>query len=440
MNLKPLALSAVILGLTGCGSQQSDVVPVMKNTADSYMTAATSDTTDGSNATTAVPDSETTEPETAPPTTLSEPPADLVLTCKETLEVYSDETIYSILTAKNVSILNGEDKIDTSSTGNHEVTVKCSENGADFETKLTYEVVDTTAPILLNSGDGATHITGTPFDLSNYVGFADNYDSAPVLTYSGDIDPNVPGSYSLCATVTDSSGNVLNWDLTMNVADTKPPVVYDDFGMPFSDFISQYGGEGRRLGIDVSAWQGDIDFEAVKNAGCEFVMIRVGYCYDEEVTPTLDDWFFSNISEAQAAGLDTGIYYYSADNTPEKLASHAEWVLQQLDGYSLTLPAAFDWEEFGNFQQYGMSIHDLNELYSQFSDTMRAHGFSSMLYSSKNFLNNFWTADTKSLDSVWLAHFVEDTDYTGEYAMWQVCSAGTIDGIDGYVDFDIMYS
>lgn len=439
MNLKPLALSAALLTLTGCGKEQSDVVPVMKAAPDTSQSAST-DTTAAGDVSTATADAETAETTSVPPTTLSEPPADLVLTCKDSVEVYSEQTIYSILTAKNVSILNGEDKIDTSSLGAHEITVRCSDDGMEFETPLTYEVVDTTAPILLNSGNGSVHLAGKGFDLGDYVGFADNYDKSPSLTYSGDIDPNTPGSYALYASVTDSSGNETSWDLTINVSDSVPDTVFDSFGMPFSDFVSQYGGDGKRLGIDVSAWQGDIDFEAVKNAGCEFVMIRVGYCYDEEETPTLDDWFFSNISEAQAAGLDTGIYYYSADNTPEKLAAHTEWILQQLEGRSLSLPAAFDWEEFGNFQQYGMSIHDLNELYSQFSETMRAHGFSSMLYSSKNFLNNFWTEETKSLDSVWLAHFVEDTDYTGEYAMWQVCSAGTIDGIDGYVDFDIMYS
>lgn len=439
MRYRPPAVllaAAVLTGtFTGCGSKENDVVPVMNSNIEATATQ-TNDTTAAEST-----DETTSAPETIAEatTSASEPPADLVLTCLDSVEVYSDETIYSILTNKNVEILNGEDKVDTAETGAHTVTVKCSKDGAYFEKELAYNVTDSEAPVVLNSGNGAAHIVGTPFDLSNYVGFADNYDKAPTLTYSGDIDPDTLGSYPLTATVCDSSGNSTSWDLTINVAETAPPVVYDESGPTFDEFISQYGGESKRLGIDVSTWQGDIDFSAVKNAGCEFVMIRVGYCYDEE-EPTLDDHFAANLANAKSAGLDVGIYYYSADNTPDKVKRHARWVAEQLGDTKLELPVAFDWEEFSKFQQYGMSIHDLNELYLQFADEMKKSGYDTILYSSKNFLNNFWTESTKAAYPVWLAHFIDETDYTGEYAMWQMSSGGTIDGIAGKVDLDILYS
>ena len=84
-----------------------------------------------------------------------------------------------------------------------------------------------------------------------------------------------------------------------------------------------------------------------------------------------------------------------------------------------------------------MNIKDLNDLFELFCDEMESYGYSGMLYSSRNFLYNFWTNEKKY--PVWLAHFVDETDYTGDYAMWQASCTGNISGIYGDVDVDILY-
>lgn len=359
-----------------------------------------------------------------------------LISCKSSVEVYSSVRLADLINENNVDLEEPDMLIDTSEVGTRSVNVRFSSDGTDYEQTLDYTVADTTDPVLLNSGWGACHIVNTPFDLNNYVGYADNYDRDVTLTYSGTVDPNTVGSYPITATITDDSGNSTTWDLTINVAESIPPYSGDFEQVAFSDFCSRYAGEGRKFGIDVSTWQGDIDFNAVKEAGCDFVIIRIGYYYDHMV---MDDYFRQNLENAKAAGLPVGIYFYSADNSEAAVREHASWIAEQLNGTPLDFPVAFDWEEFGTFQEYHMSIHDLNQYYLAFADEMKKCGYTTMLYSSKNFFNNFWSESTKASSPIWLAHYVDSTDYTGKYAIWQASCSGKIAGIAGNVDMNILY-
>ena len=132
------------------------------------------------------------------------------------------------------------------------------------------------------------------------------------------------------------------------------------------------------------------------------------------------------------------MYFYSDANTPERIAAETAWIADTLSPYSLDLPVAYDWENFSNYQQYHMSIRHANDLYLLFDEQMRSCGHDTMLYSSKNFLENFWDTQRVPSEKIWLAHYTSKTTYNGGWKMWQMCSDGMIDGIDGYVDVDIM--
>lgn len=428
MKLKYIMPLIAVCLMTGCGDKKVSSVREKTTKAETTTSAVT---------TTAV--KTTTKPAVTTVTTTkkTDPPTDLVMKCMDVVEVYDEIKLSDFITEKNVELKDGNAMIDTSDTGVFEVEIPYIYNGGEFTQKLQYSVVDTTEPVILNTGWTPDHKVGTDFDLNDYVGFADNFDSAPVLTYTGEIDPNKVGSYPLTATVTDSSGNFSTWDVTINVVENVPPPVDDNPRVNYSDFISRYDDGKVRFGIDVSAWQTDVDYNAVRDAGCSFVMIRIGYYYSEV---KMDDYFRANLENAVKAGLDVGLYFYTTDNTIEGAREHARWIADQLNGQKLDLPVAFDWEEFANFQKYGMSIHDLNEVYLAFADEIENCGYSSMLYSSRNFLNNFWTERTKASHPVWLAHFVDETNYDGEYAMWQASAYGHIPGIHGDVDMDIIYS
>lgn len=360
-----------------------------------------------------------------------------VIASLERVEVYDVITIADFIIESEAEIVNCDDLLDTSHIGEFEILVSYFQGGTVFEKKMSYIVEDTETPLILNSGWNPYHKIGTSFDLNNYVGFADNYDRNPILTYEGEVDPDTAGDYPVTATVTDSSGNQTSWDMYIYVVDELPNFPDTNERINFNDFISTYAGEGRQFGIDVSTWQGDIDFNAVKEAGCSFVMIRIGYYYDDIV---MDDRFCDNIQAARDAGLDIGVYFYTTGNSVDTIREHARWISEILGGEPINLPVAFDWEEFTNFQKYGMNIRDLNEFYLAFSDEMRAYGYETMLYSSKNFLNDFWDSDIKDSSPVWLAHYVDETDYEGDFYIWQQSNCGRISGIYGDVDMNIMYT
>lgn len=303
------------------------------------------------------------------------------------------------------------------------------------EFTLNYTVIDTVDPISLWYWDGAILERGTKFDIQEIIAYGDNADPEPQVKVDGTVNMDENGEYPLHVTVTDASGNSTEWDMTVEVADTVPEYEDDTPRTKFEDFVKEYKGDGRSFGIDVSAWQDDVDYETVKKAGCEFVIIRIGWSDEGKVT--LDNWFDNNFKKAKAAGLKVGVYLYSYDNNEENVRASAAWIADKLGGEKLDFPVAFDWEDFGVFQTYKMSFADLNRLYDVFADELSKSGYDCMLYGSKLRLEKVW--DDTDTRPVWLAHYTDKTDYEGPYMLWQASSTGNIEGISGDVDMDILY-
>lgn len=411
--------------LTGCKAQAQPAARMAEETQAVTETAAE----------TAAPEiaAEEQEPETTAPTVHREPPEDAVIIVDATIEVHEKMTVSGLLAGTNVQLLNDDEVVDTSTTGECSTSISYTYEGELYEHEISYTVKDTTAPLLLNGGYDAEVELGDAFDLNEHVGYADNYDRSPQLTYWGTVDTSVCGTYPLLATVTDSSGNATSWELSIRVVEQKSEPADNQPRLTFDALREQYAGEHVSFGIDVSKWQKNIDFEEVRNAGCEFVIMRMGYFYDEII---MDEYYLSNMERARAAGLDVGVYIYTTANTEEEVRENARWIIQQLDGQELDFPVVFDWESFSNFQQYGMSIHDLNVLFNVFAEELEQHGYSAMLYSSRNYLNDFWY---ETEHPVWLAHYTDRTNYAGDYVMWQMSSRGRIHGITGDVDLNILY-
>ena len=114
----------------------------------------------------------------------------------------------------------------------------------------------------------------------------------------------------------------------------------------------------------------------------------------------------------------------------------AKWILKQIKGYDVELPIVFDWENWANFNKYHISFYHLTKMAEDYLDVFKKAGYEGMLYSSKYYLENIWL-DT-SYDK-WLAHYVDNTTYEGDYSFWQLCDNGRVDGISGDVDIDIRY-
>lgn len=165
-------------------------------------------------------------------------------------------------------------------------------------------------------------------------------------------------------------------------------------------------------------------------------MIRIGRTKGTNKEYFIDKNFIRNIEEANKYNIDTGIYFYSYSNSNESAIKDAKWVLKQIKDYQVTLPIAYDWEEWSSFNNYHLSFFGLTSMAESFLDTIENAGYDGMLYSSKSYLENIWFP-TKY--DVWVAHYTDSADYTGKYKMWQLCDNGRVDGIEGNVDIDIIY-
>ena len=144
---------------------------------------------------------------TIPAKGISTPPDDLTLTVPETLEANEQISVGEVISHSDIILQNADEYINTTELGKTQINVKYLYKDKLYEYPIDCNVTDTTAPVLLNSGDGAEIEVGTSFDLNDYVGFVDNYDRTPELTYSGSIDSYTCGTYYLTATATDSEGN-----------------------------------------------------------------------------------------------------------------------------------------------------------------------------------------------------------------------------------------
>ena len=306
------------------------------------------------------------------------------------------------------------------------------------------EIVDTEKPLVWLSNNYNTKV-GTDIDLQNKIMCVDNYDSKPSCEINGEYDINTPGTYPLEYIAKDNSGNTFQKEFTLtvyepvtteNTTTTTPTEPSEPEYTDFTEILNNYKNDDNEIGIDVSKWQGDIDFTKVKNAGASFVMIRVGSQSGTGGDYVLDPTFKQNIENALKNDLKVGVYFYSYANSKKEAQKQANWVIKQIKDYEISLPVVFDFESFDAFNQMELSIFGLNEVANSFIETINDAGYEGVLYGSKNYLNAIWKYHTAP---VWLAHYTDQTNYDGEYFMWQMCDDGKIDGIDGYVDIDILY-
>ena len=299
---------------------------------------------------------------------------------------------------------------------------------------------DTTAPMFLNLPEKVSVEVGSEFDINRHIGFIDDCDSDVECIVEGNLDTSETGTYTISITLVDDAGNTKSGSMDVRVYQPSSGGGGGGGGsdehttLAYSDFMDRYPDEDIAYGIDVSRYQGDIDFNKVKAAGCEFVMLRAMIYNNGELGE--DRKFEEYYVDAKAAGLLVGVYYYSTDCTIEELREHSDELLKVLEGKELDLPVAFDWESWSHFQKYKMSIVDINNLFYEFAGIMEQNGYSTILYASKYYLEIIW--EPAGYD-VWLAHYVKQTTYEGDYTMWQTGSIGRIDGCDEDVDTDILF-
>lgn len=321
-----------------------------------------------------------------------------------------------------------------------EVTAAGTESSAGSEGSASETASDDKAPIFLEARSKITLKAGDRLDVNKYFSYIDDLDPEPKFVFDGQMDTATPGDYNIKAIVTDNAGNSVKKDVILKVVTEYPQgggssVSKPKKTIPYADFIQKYKTDKVIPGIDVSKWQGDVDFDKVKSAGCEFVLMRAAIYTKGEFNK--DSKFDRNIKKAKAAGLKVGVYIFTDVNNKEDLLKATDKLINDiLKKESLDFPIVFDWESWSGFQKYKMSMKDINELFETFCRRVEQDGYEGMLYGSKNKLESVWADGPHK---VWLAHYAEQTDYAGPYMLWQVNEIGRISGIQGDVDLDLWY-
>ena len=195
-----------------------------------------------------------------------------------------------------------------------------------------------------------------------------------------------------------------------------------------------------RLGIDVSYYQEDIDWEAVADDGIEFAIIRIGYRGYGSGAIKLDQRFEENLQEAKAAGLEVGVYFFSQAITPQEAAEEADFVLAVLAGRELEYPVVFDWEwiEPGkNARTDHMTGQTMTECAAAFAQRIEAGGYEPMIYFNTDMgYLDYELAQLKDWP-FWLARYSTQPDFYYDFDLWQFSHTGQVAGIQGNVDLNL---
>ncbi len=203
-----------------------------------------------------------------------------------------------------------------------------------------------------------------------------------------------------------------------------------------SDGILQTGSG--ILGIDVSKWNGTIDWNAVKNSGVSYVIIRCGYRGSSSGALIKDPKFDSNIKGATAAGLNVGVYFFSQAISEAEAIEEASMVTELVKGYSLKYPVFID-VEASNGRGDTIDSSTRTAVCKAFCATIQNAGYKAGVYSNKTWLNEKMSASSLSSYKIWLAQYASAPTYSGSYQMWQYSSKGTVAGISGNVDMNLSY-
>lgn len=203
--------------------------------------------------------------------------------------------------------------------------------------------------------------------------------------------------------------------------------------------VASFENDGQYVGIDVSSWQGNINWPQVAESGVQFAMIRVGFRgYAEEGNIKEDAYFRQNVKGAVSNGIKVGIYFYSTARNEEEALQEAAWVVDKIKSYAITYPVAYDFEEFGMHRTANISGEQATNNAIAFLNYVGSQGFGTMMYANKNDITKRFQKSRLPY-KFWLAHYTTSTDYTGSYQMWQRTSKGSVPGISGYVDMNIAY-
>lgn len=210
----------------------------------------------------------------------------------------------------------------------------------------------------------------------------------------------------------------------------------------FASDGSLKAGNGN-LGIDVSKFNGNIDWTKVRESGVSYVIIRSGFRGYGSGVLVEDTMFRQNIKGATAAGLKVGVYFFTQAVNEVEAVEEASMVLSQISGYKISYPIFIDVEASGaagnTGRADGLDYNTRTKVINAFCSTIQNAGYSAGVYASKSWLTGKFNPGALGAYKIWLAQYNTTPTYSGRYNMWQYSSKGRVNGISGNVDMNLSY-
>lgn len=216
------------------------------------------------------------------------------------------------------------------------------------------------------------------------------------------------------------------------------------------DFAKVENKKGLQNGIDVSKWQGKIDWQRVKKAGIDFAIIRIGY-RGENGKIYRDGNADYNIQQAQKAGVLVGVYFFSTAINQKEALQEAKWTVSAIKGYKISYPVVYDCEGFENSdsRMYALTAEQRTKNAISFLKEVDKSGYDGMFYGSVSCLTDstaFNISEIAKVYKIWVAQYKnppypksQKPDYNGRYDMWQYTNKGVVSGVEGACDMVVSY-
>lgn len=202
--------------------------------------------------------------------------------------------------------------------------------------------------------------------------------------------------------------------------------------------------DGKReavLGVDLSKYNGNVDFKKLKDAGIQFAMLRLGSRGYGSGTITLDDKFVEYAQNAAVSGIMTGAYFYSSAINETEAVEEANYIVGAVSGFNVKYPIAIDIERVSgdSSRTEKLTNEERTKIVKTFCDTVKGYGYNPIIYSTRDMLISGLNLEELDEYDVWLADEQIPTDYPYRFSIWQYSQRGNIEGVDGDVDLDLCF-
>ena len=371
---------------------------------------------------------------------------------KDSVKVYTDKSVEINASASNAngdvsySFDTKDDKIASAKADGAKATVKGIKAG---ETKITVTAKDssgTTATaeckiiVLLNPKDDKSSKLKDEDGNQVYIIDDDEYEEAVYADYYTEDEfyikaENVTYKYTGWQTI---NGKTYFYDKNGKPVTGEQIIQGAKYTFGSDGALATNSSSGI-MGIDVSKWNGTINWTAVKNSGVNYVIIRCGYRGSSTGALIQDPKFKANIQGAEAAGIKVGVYFFTQAVNEVEAVEEASMTLNLIKGHKLSYPVFIDVESSGG-RADKIDKNTRTAVVNAFCKTIQNAGYTAGIYANKTWFESKMNTSALSGYKIWLAQYTDKPTYTAtRYDMWQYTSKGKINGISGNVDMNISY-